>query len=140
MRRPRWSRPERHDGTTAFPLLRLTHGWLRPMIRAAHPGSSPIATGPAFHGWRLSMQFAMGLLAIVLPGGTVSPARSRRRPAGQSGIASQTGPGPLAEARRIRVTLASILSGAAISVAWWFPGTVASALLGWGAAILLVYA
>ncbi len=86
------------------------------------------------------MDFAMGLLASVLPGGTVSPARSRRRPAVHSRIAGQTGPRHLAEPRPIRVYLASISSGAAISVAWWLPGTVASALLGWSAAFLLVYA
>lgn len=38
------------------------------------------------------------------------------------------------------VYTASLLSGAAISVAWWFPDTLASALLGWVAACLLVYA
>jgi apolipoprotein N-acyltransferase len=36
--------------------------------------------------------------------------------------------------------IASILSGVAISMAWWIPGTIASALLGWAAACLLVLA
>jgi apolipoprotein N-acyltransferase len=39
----------------------------------------------------------------------------------------------------VRVYVATISSGAAVSVAWWCPGTVASALLGWVAAVLLVY-
>jgi apolipoprotein N-acyltransferase len=38
------------------------------------------------------------------------------------------------------VYLAAFASGGAISVAWWFPGTVPSALLGWAAALLLIYA
>jgi apolipoprotein N-acyltransferase len=37
------------------------------------------------------------------------------------------------------VYLAAVASGAAISVAWWVPDTLASALLGWLAACLLVY-
>jgi apolipoprotein N-acyltransferase len=39
-----------------------------------------------------------------------------------------------------RVYLAAIGSGVAVAVAWWVPGTVPSALLGWVAALLLVYA
>jgi apolipoprotein N-acyltransferase len=38
------------------------------------------------------------------------------------------------------VYLAGILSGVAISVAWWLAETVASAVLGWLAALLLVFA
>jgi apolipoprotein N-acyltransferase len=40
----------------------------------------------------------------------------------------------------IRVFLASLLSGAAIAVAWWYPETFLSAVLGWVSAVLLVYA
>jgi apolipoprotein N-acyltransferase len=36
--------------------------------------------------------------------------------------------------------LAAIASGITISIAWWVPGTLASALLGWLAALFLVYA
>jgi apolipoprotein N-acyltransferase len=59
------------------------------------------------------------------------PSRSLRR---------LSAPPPVAQASALRVYLASILSGGAVSVAWWFPGTVASALLGWAAALLLIYA
>jgi apolipoprotein N-acyltransferase len=43
------------------------------------------------------------------------------------------------EYRRMPVYVAASLSGVAISVAWWFPDTMASAILGWVAACLLVF-
>ena len=43
-------------------------------------------------------------------------------------------------ARRTAVTLAGGLGGTAIALAWWVPETTASALLGWVAAVLLVFA
>jgi apolipoprotein N-acyltransferase len=46
----------------------------------------------------------------------------------------------MTERRRLPVYLAAVLGGVAISVAWWFPDTHASALLGWASAALLVYA
>jgi apolipoprotein N-acyltransferase len=42
--------------------------------------------------------------------------------------------------RRPWVYLAAVGSGAAIAVAWWVPETITSALFGWVAAFLLVYA
>jgi apolipoprotein N-acyltransferase len=49
-------------------------------------------------------------------------------------------PSPSEQPGTARVYLAAVGSGVAISVAWWVPGTIASALLGWIAALLLVYA
>jgi apolipoprotein N-acyltransferase len=70
----------------------------------------------------------------------ISPTRSRRRPATTKG---RTNPARGARAivwRRALVYVAAISSGLAFSVAWLVAETIASALLGWAAAVLLVLA
>src|SRR4051812_48153248 len=86
------------------------------------------------------MQLAPGLLALVLPERAASPARTRPRRRVQPGLSGPTGAHAAAGTRTLHVYLSSLLSGAAISVAWWLPETVASALLGWVAASLLIFA
>jgi apolipoprotein N-acyltransferase len=78
---------------------------------------------------------APSLLSIDRPGRKRSPAGSRPRPS-----AGTAGPRAGAETRAPYVFGAAVLSGAAVSVAWWYPDTLASALLGWVAALLLAFA
>jgi apolipoprotein N-acyltransferase len=81
------------------------------------------------------VQLALGLMSLVRSGGTAPAARSRSRPRpGPAESPSGTG------TRRAVAYLAALLSGVAVSLAWWFPETVASALLGWVAAVSLVFA
>jgi hypothetical protein len=66
-----------------------------------------------------------------MPAAGAAPARRRRAVMAKE---------PATETPQLRVYLAALGSGAAISVAWWVQGTVASALLGWAAALLLIFA
>lgn len=52
---------------------------------------------------------------------------------------AETVSAPAVETRRVYVYLAAVLSGTMVSVAWWYPDTLASVLLGWAAALLLVF-
>ena len=70
--------------------------------------------------------------ALVSSGETVPAARPRLR----RWIKAET---ETAGPRTVLVFPAAVLSGAAVSVAWWYPETSASALLGWVAAFLLVF-
>src|SRR5262245_22832213 len=87
------------------------------------------------------MLFALGLLALVLPGRTDSPPRPRDRRARQPRHSASVGPqseGP-GEASALRVYFTAVLAGAVSASAWLVPGTGYCALLGWISALLLVY-
>src|SRR4051794_22199623 len=87
------------------------------------------------------MHLAPGLLALVLPGRTDSPARSRDRRASQPRRSASMGPKSrgAGEAPALRVYLAAVLGGAVSASAWLVPGTGFGAVLGWIAALPLVY-
>src|SRR5712671_2812623 len=86
------------------------------------------------------MHAAPGYSTHPRSGGATSPTRSRRRLAFGPGLAGPSGSRPRAEARSLHVYLASILGGIALAAAWLLPETVASAILSWVAASLLVFA
>jgi apolipoprotein N-acyltransferase len=71
-----------------------------------------------------------------------TPGRLRRRREGQRGTSFLAGAtrGPDPENRALPAYLAAAAGGTALAVAWLFPGTSACALLGWIAALFLVYA
>jgi apolipoprotein N-acyltransferase len=85
------------------------------------------------------MQVAPGLWNFALTATTAAPTRGRRRSDVTPDTAVSEEARPSAPAHGLSLYLVSVLSGAAIAVAWWFPETIASALLGWVAALLLVF-
>ena len=87
------------------------------------------------------MHLAPGRLALVLPGRTDSSARSRDRRASRPRRSTSVGPRSKGsgEAPALRVYLVAVLGGAVSATAWLVPGTGFGAVLGWIAALLLVY-
>ena len=87
------------------------------------------------------MHRAPGRLALVPPGRTDSSARSRDRRASRPRRSASVGPRSkgAGEAPALRVYLAAVLGGAVSASAWLVPGTGFGAVLGWIAALLLVY-
>ena len=86
------------------------------------------------------MQLVMGLLPLVPTGQASAPSRPRHRPATRPRRGDLSGQRSGGATRALPVYLASVLGGAALAVAWLLPGTGASAVLGWVAALLLVAA
>jgi apolipoprotein N-acyltransferase len=86
------------------------------------------------------MRLAPGLASPNLPGDTARTPRLRRRPTVGGGIANPADPRAPREARARLSYLAATCGGTAIAMAWWVPGTFTSAILGWIAAVLLVFA
>src|SRR4051794_20726515 len=86
------------------------------------------------------MQAAPGRSTHARFTGSIASARSPRGLAVGPGVAGPSGSRPGAGARSLRVSLASPLGGIVLAAAWLVPETVASAVLGWFAACLLVIA
>src|SRR5262249_6141677 len=85
------------------------------------------------------MHLVLGLLALVRPGSTASPSRRRQRTSTQTGPGAPTGVRLGSETGLIPVYLAAVFGGSVLALAWLLPETGASALLGWVAALFLVY-
>ncbi len=118
--------------------MRLTFGKLPPMIPAAVSGNDPGA--PHFLlGGKSTMSLVPGFSAHFRPEGIASSHRSRRRKIVKSkAIATKAQPART-DSRTLVVYGASLSSGLAFSVAWLITETIASAVLGWLAAALLIY-
>ena len=86
------------------------------------------------------MHLTFGLPSHMLAGVARSRNRSKARPIARPKRLGRGVTSSRAETGRPAAYLASVLSGTTIAVAWWIPQTVASALLGWISAFLLVYA
>lgn len=87
------------------------------------------------------MHLAPGLLALVLPERMDSSVLSRDQRASRLRLLPSVDPQSqgTGEASALRVYLAAVMAGAVSASAWLVPGTGFSAVLGWVAALLLVY-
>ena len=106
----------------------------------ARPFWVMISVRPQFlHGRGPTMSFVPGFSALLDRGGVTSSHRSRRhRFAKPAAVASHAESGGADTPKKL-VYATSIASGLAFSAAWLMTETVASAILGWVAAALLIY-
>jgi apolipoprotein N-acyltransferase len=86
------------------------------------------------------MHLVPGLSAHIQPSGTDSLSRPRERLSGRARGKPSAQQQAASKDRQIMVYLASLLGGATLAAAWLVPETRLSALLGWVAALLVVYA
>jgi apolipoprotein N-acyltransferase len=85
------------------------------------------------------MSLVPGISALIHTGGVASSRRSRRRNNVKPNAVAPKGQPVGADSRALLVYGASLSSGLAFSVAWLVTETIASAVLGWLAAALLIY-